>query len=61
MLRISSRCLVAFNPSSEIRVLNRSVFIGHCHFEIEIQFHFKHSPPIVNLEIDLALLSVKIF
>ena len=43
MLRISSRCFVAFSPSSEIRALKRSGLINHPRFEIEFQFHVNPS------------------
>jgi hypothetical protein len=50
MSRISSRCLVAFRPSSEMRVLKRLGAICGCDFEIEFQFHINLSLPACQRE-----------
>jgi hypothetical protein len=55
MLRISSRCLVAFKPSSEMRVLKRLGVIHGRNFEIEFQFHINPSPPMCQRQKDVSL------
>jgi hypothetical protein len=56
MVRISSRCLVAFSPSPEVRALKRLFFNYTPNFEIEFQFQITHSFQFVKSVIPLKSL-----